>query len=382
MKKLYENIVTGAFVMRTNRFVIHAEIDGRMEICHMPNPGRMRELLFPGVKMYLVKSRNPLNRTAYRVIGVERDGEVILLDTSKCNDVAHYLVSRHLIAGWEEYSVVQREVTMGDSRFDLLLGNEVTGEVFPVEVKSCTLFGEKGAMFPDAVTARGKKHVDHLGQIGQIGRAGILILVQWNRAEWFLPDFHTDIEFAKAFRVNMERIDWKVAALHWTPEFDYPDHVKLLPTSIKALDEEMGNCGDYLLILYLDKDKLVEIGTKGIMNFPQGYYVYIGSAKRNLEQRIRRHRHLRKKMHWHIDYLRQESEFIGVIPIRTKRDFEHLLAAAISDIADWEIKGFGCTDCSCKSHLFGFYENPLHIKAFTKIEENFEINILNSYFDA
>lgn len=87
-------------------------------------------------------------------------------------------------------------------------------------------------------------------------------------------------------------------------------------------------------------------------------------------------------MHWHIDYLRQESEFIGVIPIRTKRDFEHLLAAAISDIADWEIKGFGCTNCSCKSHLFGFYENPLHIKAFTKIEENFEINILNSYFDA
>ena len=54
MKKLYGNIVTGAFVMRTNRFVIHAEIDGRMEICHMPNPGRMRELLFPGVKMYLV----------------------------------------------------------------------------------------------------------------------------------------------------------------------------------------------------------------------------------------------------------------------------------------------------------------------------------------
>lgn len=118
------------------------------------------------------------------------------------------------------------------------------------------------------------------------------------------------------------------------------------------------------------------------MNFPQGYYVYIGSAKRNLEQRIRRHRYLRKKMHWHIDYLRQEAEFIGVIPIRTKRDFEHLLAAAISDIAEWEIKGFGCTDCSCTSHLFGFHENPLHIKAFTKIEEDFEINVLNSYFDA
>ena len=96
-----------------------------------------------------------------------------------------------------------------------------------------------------------------------------------------LPDFHTDIEFAKAFRVNMERIDWKVAALHWTPEFDYPDHVKLLPTSTKALDEEMGNCGDYLLILYLDKDKLVEIGTKGIMNFPQGI-MYISDPQREI----------------------------------------------------------------------------------------------------
>ncbi|MFR6110123.1 MAG: hypothetical protein ACLUIQ_00805 [Dialister invisus] len=53
MKKLYGNIVTGAFVMRMNRFVIHAEIDGRIEICHMPNPGRMRELLFPGSKCIL-----------------------------------------------------------------------------------------------------------------------------------------------------------------------------------------------------------------------------------------------------------------------------------------------------------------------------------------
>lgn len=60
MKKLYENIVTGAFVMRTNRFVIHAEIDGRMEICHMPNPGRMRELLFPGGQNVSCKKQESL----------------------------------------------------------------------------------------------------------------------------------------------------------------------------------------------------------------------------------------------------------------------------------------------------------------------------------
>lgn len=378
---VYENIIVGKFIARPNRFVIYAEIDGKVEACHMPNPGRMRELLFPGVKVYVVRNKNPLNKTAYRTIGIERDGEVILIDTSKCSDVAQYLVNHHLIPGWEKYSVLRREVTMGDSRFDLLLGDEKTGEVFPVEVKSCTLFGDRGAMFPDAVTARGRKHINHLGEIGKNGHAGMLILVHWNKAEWFLPDFHTDIEFAKAFQKNMRFIDWKAAAVRWTSEFTYPKEIKLLPTSTEALEEEMGNRGDYLLVLYLDKNKQLEIGNKGMIHFPQGYYVYTGSARKNLDQRIRHHRNLRKKMHWHIDYFRKETEFIGVVPIRTKNDFEHLLAHAVSEIADWEIKGFGCSDCMCNSHLFGFLENPLHIKAFTQIEEDFEINALNQYFE-
>lgn len=86
-------------------------------------------------------------------------------------------------------------------------------------------------------------------------------------------------------------------------------------------------------------------------------------------------------MHWHIDYLRKEAKFIGVIPIRSKAHLEHALAQRLSDISAWQINDFGSTDCHCPTHLFGFTENPLHLKEFTQIEEDFEINRLDTYFE-
>lgn len=376
MEKEYSVIKKGRFLRRPNRFVIDMEIDGEPVRAHMPNPGRMRELLFPGVMLYAVPHAKEGSRTKYRVIGAEREGEVIPLDTSRANDTAEWLINHEKIPGWEDYRVLRREVTMGDSRFDLVIGNEKIQ--FPVEVKSCTLFGKKGAMFPDAVTARGRKHVLHLGEIGKNGgKAGLLILVQWDRAQWFLPDYHTDPEFAEAFRLSAPYIDWKAAALRWTPDLDVPESVRLLPSPLYILDEEAGNRGDYLLVLRMNETEDVEIGKKGKIRFPKGYYVYTGSAAKNLDQRMARHRRLRKGMHWHIDWLRQKADWVGCIPVRTAEDLEHRLAAAVSRIADWQIPGFGCTDCRCASHLFGFREDPMHMPAFVQIEEDFEINRLD-----
>lgn len=379
--KLYENVVEAKFIERPNRFLVYAEIHGKVEVCHMPNPGRMRELLFPGVTLYATPSGNPLNRTAYKIIGVKKEDSVILLDTSRCNDVAEYLINHHKIPGWEKYHVVKREITMGNSRFDLLLSDGKNRDTFPVEVKSCTLFGRKGALFPDAVTARGSKHVAHLGEIGRQSHAGLLILVHCSNVEWFLPDFHTDIEFAQTFYNEMDYIDYKIAALHWGSDFTIPEKIKLIPTSKKVLSEEVGNHGDYLLVLHLDNDKMIEIGSRGKILFPKGFYVYVGTAKKNLLQRINRHRRIHKRMHWHIDYLRKEAKFIGVIPIRSKAHLEHSLAQRLIDISAWQINDFGSTDCHCPTHLFGFTENPLHVKEFTQIEEDFEINRLDTYFE-
>lgn len=374
MELIYKNIIKGIFISRPNRFVIWMEIDGKAVKAHMPNPGRMRELLFPGTVLYAVPHARAGSATAVRVIGCERDGEVVPLDTTHANDVAEWLVNQGKIPGWENCHVVRREVTMGDSRFDLLL-SDGSGE-FPVEVKSCTLFGKKGAMFPDAVTARGRKHILHLGDIGKAGgRAGLLILVQWDRAEWFLPDYHTDPDFGAAFCEAAPYIEVKPAAIHWTADFSMPGSVKLLPVPLDAAEREMGNAGDYLIILYMEKDTDLLIGKMGMMHFPKGYYVYVGSAKKNLDQRIAHHRHIRKRMHWHMDYLRKATKWVGAIPIRTKEDLEHDIAHAVEDIADWSIPGFGCTDCACNSHLFGFHQDPMHLPAFVfGVEERFEIN--------
>lgn len=380
MEKIYKTLVEGKFINRPNRFVCHVEINGEKVLCHMPNPGRMREFLFPGVTLYLTPNRKGL-RTAYRVVGCKKGSHIFYLDTTKANDVAAWLVKNHKIPGWENYFLAGREVTMGDSRFDLLLGDGETGETFPVEVKSCSLSGEHGAMFPDAPTERGRKHLTHLVEMGRAGEhAGLLVLVHYKDACWFLPNYHTDLPFAEEFRKGLDFLDWKACVIPWTKDFLMPENVRLIPSSGEVLDREMGNAGDYMIVLQMEEDSTITVGSLGDIRFPKGYYVYVGGARKNLDQRIAHHKALRKRRHWHMDYLRNACRFTGAIPIRTKEDLEHKLAEALSGIADWTIPGFGCTDCSCKSHLFGFHQNPMHLPAFVKIEENFEINRLDRYF--
>ena len=130
---------------------------------------------------------------------------LVLLDTQYNNDVAEALIREKRIPGWEDWDVLRREVAIEGSRFDLLLHRG--DDLFFLEVKSCTLFSKNGAMFPDAVTERGRRHLLHLSSLRDKGiRAGILFLVQWNRARWFLPDYHTDPDLPKHLkpvRINL-----------------------------------------------------------------------------------------------------------------------------------------------------------------------------------
>ena len=118
--------------------------------------------------------------------------------------------------------------------------------------------------------------------------------------------------------------------------------------------------GTYVLVTELKKDSKMKIGNLGEIIFPRGYYCYVGSAlgkSTNLENRIGRHKKLNEekkgKLHWHIDYLlRVEGvsiESIFVQESETKN--ECAIAAAVSE-RGVPVKGFGCSDCRCYSHLF------------------------------
>ena len=408
MKVLYDTILKATYTGRPNRFVVTLDLNGESVLAHLPNPGRMWELLFTGVTMYIVPHDKPDAKTKYRVVGIERDGIVIMLDTNYSNDVAQHLIENKLIPGWEQWRVVRREYTVklhgATSRFDLLLTND-DGEEFLLEVKSCTLFSKTGAMFPDAITERGRKHLLHLRELQNEGyHTGVLFLVQWDQAQWFLPDYHTDLEFAMTFKEVAPFLDWKAVAVAWDETFTMPTATRECTYPSYVLDSEAHDSGVYIMVMHLDHELDLEIRSKGMMHFNAGYYMYVGSAKANLTKRIERHKRKRKKMHWHLDYFRGYCEMIAAVPIRTSGlaleswslthepypsmpsmpdpdvdvSVECALADAVRAIAEWDVPKFGCSDCDCMSHLFGMTENPIHNKAFMDVVEEFRMNQLDS----
>jgi len=109
--------------------------------------------------------------------------------------------------------------------------------------------------------------------------------------------------------------------------------------------------GSYVLVIEMKKDTNIIIGKKGNIFFKKGFYAYIGSALNGIEQRVNRHLRDDKKFHWHIDYLLEYSE-IKKIFYKEKNCREECDIAKKFEKNIESIPGFGCSDCSCKSHLF------------------------------
>lgn len=196
----YKNIVKGRFIERPNRFISKVEINGKTETVHVKNTGRCRELLQSGNTVYLEKSDNPARKTGYDLVAVEKKREnkadlLINMDSQIPNSAAEEWLRKGNI--FSDRAVIRREVKYGNSRFDLYI--EDGGRRAFLEVKGVTLEKDGVAMFPDAPTERGVKHINELVSCIKDGyEAYILFVIQMKEVSLFTPNYETHAEFGKA----------------------------------------------------------------------------------------------------------------------------------------------------------------------------------------
>lgn len=197
------------FVERPNRFLVRCRLAGEQGVveAHLPDPGRLEELLRPDRRVRLRPADRPSRKTDWTLVLVETpDGSGwVSLDTTLPNRLVERALRRGWLdelAGWELHG---REVPLGDSRIDFVLAGEV-GRRMALEVKSVTLVDDGVGLFPDAVTARGARHVRELQEAAaeEGWEAGVLFVVQRRDVHRVVAAPEIDPEFSRALREARE----------------------------------------------------------------------------------------------------------------------------------------------------------------------------------
>ncbi len=197
------SLTEGRFLGRPNRFTAEVDLDGRATPAHLPNTGRMRELLVPGARALLRAAGRPGRRTAFDLVAVWHAGRWVGTDSRATPSAVVRAWERGLLPGFEGYTSVKREVGFGESRLDLLFDSP-HGRCY-VEAKSVNLVEDGVALFPDAPTVRGVRHLAELARAVGEGHAGaVVFVVQRDDARTLMPHPTADPAFADGLREAMD----------------------------------------------------------------------------------------------------------------------------------------------------------------------------------
>ena len=192
----YEKMVEGTFLARPNRFIAHIEIDGNVEVCHVKNTGRCRELLPVGARVWCLDAASPSRKTRYDLITVQKGERLINMDSQAPNAAAREWL---LAGGLGEIENLKAEAKYGDSRFDFSFTKD--GKPCFLEVKGVTLENDGVCAFPDAPTERGAKHLRELTGLAREGcGADVLFVIQMEGVKYLHPNDATDKPFGDALR--------------------------------------------------------------------------------------------------------------------------------------------------------------------------------------
>jgi len=327
----------GTFRARLNRFVVEAESEGKTVQAHLPNPGRLWEILFPGTELALLSTPNS-PKLACKAVAARRNGRWVNLDTIRNNALARFLLEREAVPGLEGWKILSSEVPVGRSRFDFLL--ERRGERLFLEVKSCTLFQGAMSMFPDAVTERGRRHLLELAALKETGsRGAVLVISQGPESRFFLPDYHTDPAFARAFLDVRGKIGLFAVSIGWEEDLSLAPGVRPLEIPWGVLEKTDFDAGAWLAIL----DRSAEPAA-----LPFG--VLAGVESSGLERKMRR---IAAKL---------APPVVKVLPVRGYTGGLALLEEALADSAMTVEAGL----VPGEGKIFGYAFHPLANPAFVE----------------
>lgn len=188
----YKNIIHGRFHSRPNRFIAKVYIDDVLEIVHVKNTGRCKELLLPNSEVILEVSDNPNRKTKYDLIAVYKENfGLINMDSQAPNKVVLEWLKK------QDYTYIKPEYTYGDSRVDFYM--EKGDEKYLLEVKGCTLEIDGIGYFPDAPTTRGVKHLKELAKASAEGfHCYVAFVIQMEGIKEVRPNIATHAEFGIA----------------------------------------------------------------------------------------------------------------------------------------------------------------------------------------
>lgn len=236
--------VKGIFKSRPNRFIAEVEVDGILEIAHVPNTGRCKELLVENAIVWLKPSDNPNRKTKFSLHFVENKGVLVSLFSQQANSIVYDAIIDGKIKKLSGYDYHQREKTVDNSRIDIYLANQ-DGDFLKnscyVEVKGVTLIVDGEARFPDAPTERGAKHLKELIKLKNDGnRCVVFFLIQHPAGRFFRPNWENDPIFSQTLveaheagvEILVYRCDNQLDGIELIPESLDFDLTQSLPDSI------------------------------------------------------------------------------------------------------------------------------------------------------
>jgi sugar fermentation stimulation protein A len=194
-------LLAATFVRRENRFLATIDLGGDIVSAHVPNSGRLGEILTPGRTLYVRASDDSKRKTAHSIVLADMGNRLVSIESLAANRLFSEHLSRNPHSPFSRFDAVRREVPFQNSRFDFFLENE-NGDGCFVEVKGVTLVKEGIGLFPDAPTKRGTKHLVELTEAVKTGyRAAAVFVAQRDDVKSVSPNDAMDPAFGEALRL-------------------------------------------------------------------------------------------------------------------------------------------------------------------------------------